>query len=182
MRIQHGPNPTFHTLNRLLQLRLQLLRRARRAGPEVPSRGRLGDPRVIRAGREREVQVGVGGGRGLAVRVHEQQAAARGVPALVVEHDGQDGEAVALADPVDGAGHGEEEGAVADDLADEAVRARGEFDAEGGAAGPAEAAAAAVEEGARDGGEELVGDEGGEGDGFDGEDCGRGKEVAEAGG
>lgn len=56
------------------------------------------------------------------------------MPALVVEHDGEDGEVVALGDPVDGAGHGEEEGAVADDLADEARGAGGEFDAQGPAA------------------------------------------------
>lgn len=66
--------------------------------------------------------------------MHEEERAARRVPPVVVEHDGEDGDVVALRDPVDGAGHAEEVGAVADDLADELgfVRVVGcEFDAKG---------------------------------------------------
>ena len=78
----------------------------------------------------------------------EQERAAGRVPALVVEHDGEDGDVVAAGDPEDGAGDREEEGAVAYDGDDEGRGLiwgggleggglGGQFDAERGAAGPA---------------------------------------------
>ena len=66
--------------------------------------------------------------------MYEQERTFRGLPAGVVEDDGENREAVAAGDPVDGGGDGKEVGAVADDLADEAGRTGGEFEAEGCAA------------------------------------------------
>jgi hypothetical protein len=65
--------------------------------------------------------------------MNQEKRLARRVPTLVVQHDSEDGDLVALCDPVDGAGDGEEIGAVADDLADKllvAAEVGREFDAE----------------------------------------------------
>ena len=104
------------------------------------------------------------------------------MPPIIIQHDRQHRQAVPLRDPIHAAGHREEERPVRHDLAHEAGGAGREFDAQRGAAGPAEAAAAAVEPGAGDGRKEGVGNEGGVGDGFDGEDGVFGEEGAEAGG
>ena len=64
----------------------------------------------------------------------QEQRAFRGLPAGVVENDGENRKAVAAGDPVDGAGDGEEVGAVANDLGDEARGTGGKSEAEGCAA------------------------------------------------
>lgn len=94
---------------------------------------------------------------------------------LVVEHNGQDGDAVAHGYPVHAAGHGKHVSAVADNLHDKpapaaVLRVRGELDAERGAAGPAEAAAAAVDPRAGQRRLDVVVHKGRVGDGLDGPD------------
>lgn len=90
--------------------------------------------------------------------------------ALVVEHDGQDGQLIPLADPIHAARYAEEERPVADDVAHEPLVPDRELDAQCPASGPAEPAAAAVDPRARDPRLDLIGDEDGRGDGLDGED------------
>ncbi len=81
MRIQHRTSPTQHALHREGQQAVQLLDRARVFRPQVAARRRLGDAGVVRRRREGDVHLFVRHlGRG-AVRVHEEEGAARGVPA-----------------------------------------------------------------------------------------------------
>jgi hypothetical protein len=94
---------------------------------------------------------------------------------FVVEHDCEDRDLVALCDPVHTPWHTEQESAITNYLTDElalvssaGLHVAGELDTQSSAARPAQAAAAAVDPGARDCGLDLVCDESGLCDGFDG--------------
>lgn len=156
MRVQHGAHAALDRLDRPGQQVVELRHRARPSGPQVPAGGRLRDAGVVGRRRERNVEVRVAGFRAEAVRVDEEEGAFRRVPAcgasvgcpwgfswfergkgrerragrltLVVEHDGQHGQLVPLADPVHAPGHAEEEGPVADDVAYKSLPAHGKLD------------------------------------------------------
>lgn len=85
---------------------------------------------------------------------------------FVVQHDSENGDVVALRDPVHAAGHAEQERPVANDLTHElalvsaaSLHVTCELDAQSSTAGPSEAAATAVDPRAWDGSLDLVSDE-----------------------
>lgn len=103
----------------------------------------------------------------------------------VVQHDRQDRDPVPLRDPIHAPGHTEQKRPIPHDLTHQPLPARAlrrQLDAQSRTAAPAQAAASAVQPAAREGGLDLVGDEDGVGDGFDGEDGVGGDGTADRGG
>lgn len=128
MRIQHRALPSLNRLHRLGQKPRQFLYCACVRGPTLAPTRRVRNPAIIRRRRERYIQRLVIHLRPLPIRMDEEHTFSRRVPALVVEYDDEDGDAVPLRDPVDASGYAEQECAVADDLTHEFsfVRAAGE--------------------------------------------------------
>lgn len=112
-------------------------------GPQLTTGSGFGDPRIVWSRGEGDIQIFVLRTRSISVRVHQQHATPWRIPPFIVQHDRQDGEAVATRDPLDLAWHREQVGPIPDDLHDKFAFSRatvldigGQLDPQGSTTGP----------------------------------------------
>lgn len=78
--LQHRARPILHALHRLFQKLGQSLRAICTPSPDLISRSRARDPRVVRRRRERDIEVFVGRFATLTIWMDEEEGFAGGVP------------------------------------------------------------------------------------------------------